>query len=529
MRSKTAETTCTSIAARSAPGSLGSWIFAPRKLSHTLKPSAMRGGGHPDVDPEPGDVGLPDRLAEIVRGQSAGEAELSPDGLAHLAAVERPGEGVDDGVGDGAVVLVAQVHRGDVVEVLGDDRAEEQLEPLRGDAPQVRVHHRAGPGPELLGDGEDGAEGAALARDPVVRRDDLVDRAHRVGDEDGARGVQLGPRHHLRGAVASSRRRSSRSPPVGPGSTWRGRPPPPAPRGRWCRRCCSSGCPRGARRRRAPAGARSTWGSRGTSLFMPPPAEATRRPARRAPPPPSLPVRRLGPARRRAGPRRGWRRSPRGAGASRWVGPRPSAAGRSLAASPSPTVRPRGSRGRSRRRARTASALVAGPGQVVEPTAPGDPHPVSSGRRLESGLGAGLRFGLDDEGLVPLALGARAAASGDSPVMRLHLLGRSWRRRGGPPPSRRPPRRAGRPAARAGRAPAGATTRSPSRRAPGGSTANAPAERTRAPPFSTMRGVSRSSSSARGSISARVLLLQSTRAMRCARSASRPGRAGATS
>ncbi len=40
MRSNTAETTCTSMAARSAPGSLASWILAPRNDWHTRKPSA---------------------------------------------------------------------------------------------------------------------------------------------------------------------------------------------------------------------------------------------------------------------------------------------------------------------------------------------------------------------------------------------------------------------------------------------------------------------------------------------------------
>ena len=40
MRSNTAETTCTSMSARSAPGSFASWIFAPRNAWHTRKPPA---------------------------------------------------------------------------------------------------------------------------------------------------------------------------------------------------------------------------------------------------------------------------------------------------------------------------------------------------------------------------------------------------------------------------------------------------------------------------------------------------------
>ena len=50
----------------------------------------------------------------------------------------------------------------------------------------------AGKFAECAGDGEDGAEGAALARDAVIRGHDLVDRAHRVGDEDGVGGLELG-------------------------------------------------------------------------------------------------------------------------------------------------------------------------------------------------------------------------------------------------------------------------------------------------------------------------------------------------
>ena len=66
---------------------------------------------------------------------------------------------------------------------------------------------------------------AALARQAVVRRHDLVRRASSgcetriaAGRADVRGGDDLG------GAVASSRRRSSRSPPAVPGSAWPGRP-----------------------------------------------------------------------------------------------------------------------------------------------------------------------------------------------------------------------------------------------------------------------------------------------------------------
>ena len=41
MRSKTEDTTWTSISDRSAPGSLASWILAPRNDWQTRKPSAI--------------------------------------------------------------------------------------------------------------------------------------------------------------------------------------------------------------------------------------------------------------------------------------------------------------------------------------------------------------------------------------------------------------------------------------------------------------------------------------------------------
>ena len=91
MRSKTEETTCTNMAARSAPGILGVVDLRPQeRLAH---PEAVgeRGGRHPDVDPEAGHVRLPDRLLQVVRGQAAGEAEVAADGLADLPAVEGRG------------------------------------------------------------------------------------------------------------------------------------------------------------------------------------------------------------------------------------------------------------------------------------------------------------------------------------------------------------------------------------------------------------------------------------------------------
>ncbi|MCU0562175.1 MAG: hypothetical protein MUD16_18555, partial [Desulfobacterales bacterium] len=63
--------------------------------------------------------------------------------LADALAVEGPGQVVDDVVGDGAVVLVAHVDGSYELVVVLEHRVEQVLDPVGGDAAQIRVHHGA--------------------------------------------------------------------------------------------------------------------------------------------------------------------------------------------------------------------------------------------------------------------------------------------------------------------------------------------------------------------------------------------------
>src|SRR5205814_5091641 len=71
-------TTWVNIGPRSAPGSFGSWIFAPRNACATRTPRE-RGRRHEDVDAELRDVALPDRLRQIDPREVGAETELAAD------------------------------------------------------------------------------------------------------------------------------------------------------------------------------------------------------------------------------------------------------------------------------------------------------------------------------------------------------------------------------------------------------------------------------------------------------------------
>ncbi len=132
--------------------------------------AGQRVGGHPDVDPEPADLGRPVVLGQVVAHQVAGDPEVAPDRLADPPAVERPGERVGDRVRDRAVVLVAGVERRHEVEAALEDRPGEELDPLGSDRAQVRVDDHERADVERRRDLEDRAQGGALAADPVHLR-----------------------------------------------------------------------------------------------------------------------------------------------------------------------------------------------------------------------------------------------------------------------------------------------------------------------------------------------------------------------
>ena len=205
-----------------------------------------RVGRHPDVDPEPADLGRPVVLREVVADEVAGDAEVAPDRLPDPPAVERPRERVGDGIRDRAVVLVAGVERRDEVEAALEDRARTGARPTparssggpsrprRGRGPRARPRSRrscAAPRPcrrsrsppDTSGSGAPGGSWAAPA--------------------GSARRSRAAPSRRRRAASHRvNRRPHSRAAAAGRGSTGPGRPAQRARRGRWSPRSCSWGC-----------------------------------------------------------------------------------------------------------------------------------------------------------------------------------------------------------------------------------------------------------------------------------------------
>ena len=158
MRSNTEDTTCTNIAARSAPGSFASWIFAPRNDWQTLKPSASAVRGHPDVDAEPGhrrvlasgtpahtraQFGAPDDAEGILPGLLDRRAQGGQEHLDvafFLVPVEH--QAVD------CAHRVAVRHRVQGLALVGGEEAAQeavgQVDPGRGQGAQEVLHHVAG-------------------------------------------------------------------------------------------------------------------------------------------------------------------------------------------------------------------------------------------------------------------------------------------------------------------------------------------------------------------------------------------------
>ena len=62
-------------------------------------------GGHPDIDAESGDIGIPDILGKEKFRKPSGKTEVSPDRLSYLLSVKAPRKRVDDAVGGAEDVL----------------------------------------------------------------------------------------------------------------------------------------------------------------------------------------------------------------------------------------------------------------------------------------------------------------------------------------------------------------------------------------------------------------------------------------
>ena len=197
--------------AQVGPGILGVVDLRPEAALADGEAAGQRGRRHPDVDAEARYVRRPGLLGEVVADQVAADAEVAADRLADAVAVQCPRHGIGDGVGDGAVVLVAGVERRHEVVAALEDRPGQQLDPFRDDRAQVRIHDHQGPDVERGGHLEDGPQGGSLAAhavevgigqadpiQPVLRVDeqDLLDVSRRLGLHDhplrSVRGARVG-------------------------------------------------------------------------------------------------------------------------------------------------------------------------------------------------------------------------------------------------------------------------------------------------------------------------------------------------
>ena len=225
-------TTWRNIGPRSAPGSFGSWTFAPRRAWQTANPPVSASVVIQMSMPNFETSGVQWPVVEVVPDEVARDAEVAADRLADAQPVQGPRQRVGDVVGDRAVVLVAGVQRRDVVVAALEDRPGEELDPLGPDRAQVGVDDDERLDLERRRDLEDRPQRGALAADAVdlgVRERDpreLVRRAHEQDPLDVVR--RLGLDDDAAACRPASPRRSSRRPVAGRGSTARARPAPRA-------------------------------------------------------------------------------------------------------------------------------------------------------------------------------------------------------------------------------------------------------------------------------------------------------------
>ena len=204
-------TTWRNIGPRSEPGSLGSWILAPSRVWQTANPPVRAVVVIQMSMPKRDTSGVQLSCVQVVADQVAADAEVAADRLADAVPVQRPRHRVGDGVGDRAVVLVAGVERRHEVVAALEDRAGQQLDPLRDDRPQVRVDNDQRLDLERGGHLEERPQGGALAADAVDLRVGQADSGQAVGrmDEQDLLDVagRLGLDDDALGAVRASRRR----------------------------------------------------------------------------------------------------------------------------------------------------------------------------------------------------------------------------------------------------------------------------------------------------------------------------------
>ena len=149
--------------------------------------AGQRSRGHPDVYAEPRHIRRPGVLSQVVADQVAADAEVPADRLANAMAVKGARHRIRDGVGDGAVVLVARVERRHEVVAALENRAGKQLDPFGHDRAEVRVDYNQSTDVQRGSHLEDSPQRRALATDSVhvwIGQADSVEPILGVDQED---------------------------------------------------------------------------------------------------------------------------------------------------------------------------------------------------------------------------------------------------------------------------------------------------------------------------------------------------------
>jgi len=91
-------------------------------------------GRHPDIYTVAGDIRFPDFLIHIKTGYGQTESKIASNWLTDSLPVNRPGEIIDDVVGNRSVILVPQVDRSYKVKALLEHWIEQIKDPIRCNA-----------------------------------------------------------------------------------------------------------------------------------------------------------------------------------------------------------------------------------------------------------------------------------------------------------------------------------------------------------------------------------------------------------
>src|SRR5574340_90678 len=189
-------------AAQVGAGVLGVMNLGAKKGLGDFESIRDRGRGHPDIDAETGDIRLPHVLGQIELCKFAGKAEIPAYGLSHTLAIERPGEWVDDAVGNRPIELVPVVERGNIVKAAVQYRLHEQLDPFGCDAPEIRIDHHTCLRIQHLGNFENASKSTPLTGYARIREGNLGDGLHPVMKEDGAKIHGSSILYNINGTVA---------------------------------------------------------------------------------------------------------------------------------------------------------------------------------------------------------------------------------------------------------------------------------------------------------------------------------------